>query len=57
MINVDRRFLSETNNILRKEVRARSFDIEEEKKKKEKKRRKREAAMTNKKRVICILNN
>lgn len=33
MINVDRRFLSETNNILRKEVRARSFDIEEEKKK------------------------
>lgn len=55
MINVDRRFLSETNNILRKEVRARSFDIEKEKK--EKKRRKREAAMTNKKRVICILNN
>lgn len=36
MINVDRRFLSETNNILRKEVRARSFDIEEEKKKKRK---------------------
>lgn len=34
MINVDRRFLSETNNILRKEVRARSFDIEEEEKKK-----------------------
>lgn len=33
MINVDRRFLSETNNILRKEVRARSFDIEEEEKK------------------------
>lgn len=36
MINVDRRFLSETNNILRKEVRARSFDIEEEEKKKRK---------------------
>lgn len=35
MINVDRRFLSETNNILRKEVRARSFDIEKEKKRKE----------------------